>query len=59
MSTTTHNPSGSKPSLVPTKIENSAMDELVKSMYELKLQLAKLEEKGQVSTKPTLKPKLD
>jgi hypothetical protein len=59
MSTTTHNPPSSKPSLVPTKVEDSTMDALVKDMRKLKLKLAKLEKKGQVSAKPTSKPKPD
>jgi hypothetical protein len=58
MPTMTHsysNPSYSRPSHVPTKVEDSAMDELVKGMREMKL---KLEEKGQVSSEPTSKPRL-
>jgi hypothetical protein len=60
MSTTTHscnNPSYSKSSHVPAKIEDLAIDELVKGMQELKLKLAKLEEKGQVLFEPTSNPK--
>jgi hypothetical protein len=58
MSPTMHNPSSSKP-LLPAKVEDSAMDELIKGMRELKLKLAKLEGKGQVSAEPTSKPKHD
>jgi hypothetical protein len=60
ISTTTHscnNPSCSKPSHVPAKVEDLAIDELVKGMRELKLNLAYLEKKGQVSAEPTSKPK--
>jgi hypothetical protein len=60
MSTTAHfcnNPSCSKPSHVPTKVRDLAMDELVNGIRELKLKLAKFEEKGQVLAEPTSKSK--
>jgi hypothetical protein len=50
VSTTMHfcnNPSYFKPSHVSGKVEDLAMDELVKGMQELKLNLAKLEKRAE------------